>query len=59
HVVQQLYALLQDKIPIIGVGGIMNEASAREKLNAGASLLQIYSGFIYKGPALTKKLAAI
>jgi dihydroorotate dehydrogenase len=39
-------------LPLIGVGGIMDEASASQKLDAGASLLQVYSGFIYRGPAL-------
>ncbi len=40
------------RLPIIGVGGIMSADDARAKLQAGADLLQIYSGFIYKGPAL-------
>jgi len=43
-------------IPIIGVGGIMNPEDALEKLNAGASLVQIYTGFIYEGPILIKKI---
>ena len=43
---------LQGRIPVIGVGGIHDTASARQKLAAGASLLQVYSGLIYKGPAL-------
>lgn len=42
--------------PIIGVGGIMNAQDAIEKLNAGASLVQIYSGFVYEGPALIKSI---
>jgi len=44
------------KLPIIGVGGIMNEYDALEKLKAGASLVQIYTGFIYEGPGLIKKI---
>ncbi len=44
------------KIPIIGVGGIMNEKDAIEKLEAGASLIQIYTAFIYEGPSFVKKL---
>lgn len=44
------------KIPIIGVGGIMNSADALEKLNAGADLVQLYTGFIYEGPVLPKKI---
>ena len=46
----------EGKIKIIGVGGIMNGADAVEKLNAGASLVQIYTGFIYEGPALIKDI---
>jgi dihydroorotate dehydrogenase len=42
--------------PIIATGGIMNEEDAIEKLKAGASLIQIYTGFIYEGPALVKRL---
>jgi dihydroorotate dehydrogenase len=44
------------KLPIIGVGGIMSEQDALDKLKAGASLIQIYTGFIYEGPALVKRI---
>ncbi|MFO0387709.1 MAG: quinone-dependent dihydroorotate dehydrogenase [bacterium] len=57
-VIQQLHALLQGKIPIIGVGGILKAADAREKIEAGASLIQIYTGLIYHGPALVQECAA-
>lgn len=43
-------------IPIIGVGGIFDEEDAREKLKAGATLVQVYTGFIYTGPAIGKKI---
>ena len=43
-------------LPIIGVGGIMSQADALEKLKAGASLVQIYTGFIYEGPLLVKRI---
>lgn len=43
---------LKDKMPIIGVGGILDGASAGEKAQLGADLVQVYSGFIYKGPKL-------
>lgn len=43
-------------IPIIGVGGIMNGADAKEKLNAGANLIQIYTGFVYGGPGIVKEI---
>ena len=42
--------------PIIGVGGIHSAEDALEKLNAGASLVQLYTGFIYEGPSLIKKI---
>ncbi len=51
-VVRGLAAELKGKIPIIAAGGILSAADAEEKLAAGASLLQIYSGLIYRGPQL-------
>ena len=42
--------------PIIGVGGIHSVKDAMEKINAGADLIQLYTGFIYEGPALIKKI---
>ena len=42
--------------PIIGVGGIHSDEDALEKLEAGASLIQLYTGFIYEGPSLIKKI---
>ena len=45
-----------NKIPIIGVGGIMNPEDAMEKIKAGAKLVQIYTGFIYEGPFLAKRI---
>jgi dihydroorotate dehydrogenase len=53
-VIQQLAKQLQGALPIIGVGGISSGADAVEKMAAGASLVQIYSGLIYKGPALIR-----
>lgn len=44
------------KLPIIGVGGIMSGEDAKEMMDAGASLVEIYSGFIYEGPGLVKKI---
>ncbi len=46
---------LDESIPLIGVGGVMTEHDAEEKLKMGADLVQIYSGFIYSGPALVTK----
>ena len=44
------------KLPIIGVGGIMTVKDAQEKLQAGAGLIQVYTGFIYEGPAFVKRI---
>ncbi|WP_147196678.1 quinone-dependent dihydroorotate dehydrogenase [Pantoea sp. MBD-2R] len=56
EIVRRLSHELQGRLPIIGVGGIDSLVSAREKMAAGASLVQIYSGFIYKGPPLIKEI---
>ena len=42
--------------PIIGVGGIYGPESAQEKLDAGASLVQVYSGMVYEGPGLASRI---
>ena len=55
-VIQQLSKQLQGALPIIGVGGILSGADAVEKIAAGASLVQVYSGLIYKGPALVRDI---
>lgn len=51
-VIRKLKAAVGDKLPIIGVGGVMSGPDARAKLDAGASLVQFYTGLIYRGPAL-------
>jgi len=56
EVIRYLHNKSGGKIPIIGVGGIHSAADAMEKINAGASLVQLYTGFIYEGPALVKKI---
>jgi dihydroorotate dehydrogenase len=56
-VICSLAAELQGALPIIGVGGIMNGTDAAEKMQAGAALVQIYSGLIYQGPALVAECA--
>jgi dihydroorotate dehydrogenase len=52
RVIRQLAQALAGELPIIGVGGILNGDHAREKIAAGACLVQVYSGLIYRGPAL-------
>jgi dihydroorotate dehydrogenase len=54
---RELARSLDERIPIIGVGGIFSAADAREKLVAGASLVQLYSGLIYEGPGLVRRIA--
>ncbi len=56
QIISQLHSLLQNKIPIIASGGVMDKQAAKEKLLAGASLLQVYTGFIYSGPEIIKRL---
>ena len=57
HVIRILAKELDGEIPIVGVGGIMSKQDAVEKIEAGASLIQIYSGFIFTGPKLIKEAA--
>ncbi|HSC65333.1 MAG TPA: dihydroorotate dehydrogenase (quinone), partial [Caldimonas sp.] len=56
-VIAGLRAALGARFPIIGVGGVMSGADARAKREAGADLVQIYTGFIYKGPSLVTESA--
>ncbi len=58
-VIKQLSSQLQGALPIIGVGGILSGADAVEKVASGASLIQIYSGLIYKGPELVHDICKI
>ena len=56
EVIKYLHDKSNGEIPIIGVGGIFSPADALEKLKAGASLVQVYTGFIYEGPDLLKRI---
>jgi len=56
QVIKLLSEALDNKLPIIGVGGIASSDDANEKLAAGASLVQVYTGFIYQGPPLVKDI---
>src|SRR6185369_3813989 len=55
EVIAALYRLTRGAIPIIGVGGIFTAEDAWEKICAGASLLQLYTGFIYQGPRIVRQ----
>ena len=58
QVLKLLAERIDGKLPIIGVGGIMNGADAAEKIRLGASAVQVYSGLIYRGPELIKECLA-
>jgi dihydroorotate dehydrogenase len=58
RVIRQLKAELGDALPIIGVGGIMGGQDAKEKIEAGAALVQLYTGLIYRGPGLVRECVA-
>lgn len=55
-VIKYLYSKLGDEYPIIGVGGIHTVEDAKEKIAAGAKLVQVYTGFVYEGPSLVKSI---
>lgn len=56
RMIAELYRLTAGKVPLIGVGGIFTAADAWEKIAAGASLIQLYTGFIYRGPAIAREI---
>ena len=56
EVIRHLYRQSGGRVPLIGVGGIFDAADAWEKITAGASLLQIYSGMVYEGPQITRAI---
>ena len=56
EVIRHLYRQSQGKVPIIGVGGIFNAADAWEKICAGASLVQVYTGLVYEGPGIARAI---
>ena len=56
ELVRYVHKQSEGKLPIIGVGGIMTPEDAKEMIDAGASLVEIYTGFIYEGPALVKNI---
>lgn len=56
QMIAELYQLTGGRIPLIGVGGIFTAEDAWEKICAGASLIQLYTGFIYKGPRIVRQI---
>lgn len=57
EVVRQLHEVLEGRLPIIAAGGIMNGTDAKARIAAGASLIQLYTGLIYRGPNLIREVA--
>lgn len=55
-VLRYMHSKLPSTMPIIGVGGVFNKEDAQRKMQAGASLVQVYTGFIYEGPAMAKRI---
>lgn len=56
EIIHYIFTKTNGTLPIIAVGGIFTAEDAQEKMNAGASLVQVYTGFIYEGPAIAKKI---
>jgi len=56
EVIRHLYRQTRGSLPIIGVGGVFNADDAWEKITAGASLVQVYTGLVYEGPSLPKEI---
>lgn len=56
QMVRFIHQLTQGRLPIIGVGGIFTGDDAREKLDAGAALVQVYTGFVYEGPGMALRI---
>jgi dihydroorotate dehydrogenase len=58
QMVSEIYRRTNGRLPIIAVGGISSAAYAQEKLDAGAALVQVYTGLIYEGPGLVKRIVS-
>jgi dihydroorotate dehydrogenase len=56
QMIRQICRYTEGKLPVIGVGGVMNAGDARQKLEAGATLVQVYTGLVYAGPGLVKQI---
>jgi len=58
EVIRRAYARAAGRLPIVGVGGIFTAADAYEKIRAGASLVQLYTGLIFEGPSIVERIAS-
>ena len=59
EIVKYIFEKTKGEMPIIASGGIFTGADATEKITAGASLLQVWTGFIYEGPAIVKNICRV
>lgn len=59
EVLQYIHQTSKSQIPLIGVGGVDSVEKAKQKMDAGATIIQLYTGLIYKGPALVKQIAGV
>ena len=57
-IIEYIHTKTAGEIPIISSGGIFTGEDAKEKLNVGAALVQVWTGFIYEGPGIAKKICA-
>ena len=56
EIIQYISKQTNRQIPIMASGGIFNGSDAEEKINAGASLIQVWTGFVYEGPSIVKNI---
>ncbi len=56
QILRQIVGNLQGKLPVVAAGGVMSYADFKEKLDAGADLVQVYTGLVYQGPGLVRAL---
>jgi dihydroorotate dehydrogenase len=54
--IKRICSKTEGRLPVVGVGGILSAADAREKLDAGAALVQIFTGLVYSGPGLVRAI---
>ena len=54
--IRKIFKMTKGKVPIIGVGGILTADDAWEKIKAGASILQLYTGLVFEGPGIAKSI---
>ena len=59
EIIRYIHKKTQGKLPIIGVGGIMTRKDVQEKLEAGATLVQVFTGFVYEGPGIVRKITKV